>query len=67
MDYSTKKLLEEKARQLTKSWLETGKKRSDEKFFGLFNKKGMSVILWTTLILVALADIGIFYQLYKVK
>ena len=62
MDLKQKKILEEKARQINASWLETGKHRN-EKFFGLFTKKGFSIILWITFIAVCLADIGIFLLL----
>jgi hypothetical protein len=67
MDYKAKKILEANVRQLKADWLATGKKRSDEKFFGLFTKKGMSIVLWVILVLVILADVGIFYQLHKIK
>lgn len=65
MDHKTKKLLEQKAAKLNQYWVETGKKRPNEKFFGIFSKKGMSVALLLILLLVMLADIGIFYLLNR--
>lgn len=67
MDYKTRKLLQESARELNKSWLETGMRSPNEKYFGLFTKKGMSMVLWIILALVIIADSGIFYLLHTLK
>ena len=63
MDQITKKILEEKTRKIQDSWIETGLK-SDQKFFGFFTKKGMSIAIYLTLSLVILANIGIWLYLF---
>lgn len=63
MEGKARKLLEETARQLNKSWVETGAKDPKTKFFGGFTKKEMSTILWVLLILGIIANAGIYYQL----
>jgi hypothetical protein len=67
MDQKTRKLLEEKARKLSPEWLETGKRNPGERFFGLFTKKQMSIVLIIILFLAIITDAAIFYLLYLIK
>lgn len=67
MDKEFKKALEKKVRDLNPTWIDTGHKRPDEKYFGLFTKKGMSILLWSILALAILANVGIFTTLYYIN
>lgn len=64
MDQERRKLLEEKARHLAPKWMETGISRPNEKFFGIFSKKGMSVVLLSILAL-EITILLTIYLLYK--
>ena len=56
--------LVEQAKISHKEWMTTGR-NSDKKYFGYLNKKSMSVILVSILILVAVGDFLLIFNLFS--